>query len=286
MLRHDTKTQVVKCTVRSRTRRCGFASVLVVVVWLVSLSASCAREADLHQAVVAHDRERIQSLLDGGAEINSETRDGFTALALAARHGDEDIVELLLANGALPEHGGDPHKYPRAQAEVGGHKAIFDRLLFHEAIAGPEPMRARRAGPPDDNDTYVRRVLVSLGHAEAGSGDDAPSPQAIRAFQKSEKMQATGEISRETLFNLWIMDPITRRDANVPYAAGECHVCVSRLWNTARARGIIVSAGGCMNSPEFDVQHVIDLQKSRSEIPPNGIVEVVTRYGDGCRAAK
>ena len=269
--------------------RRGFAVVLVAAMCLVTYPALRAGgKSTLHQAVLALDRERVHTLLDSGADVNAEDEDGFTALALAARHGDEEIVKLLLANGALPEHGDDPHKYPRVQAEIGGHEAIFHRLLFHEAISGPEPVRTRRYGPPENNDTYVQRALTALGYAKAGSDGGASKLEAVRAFRDSVKAFETGRVTGETLLYLWIMDPITRRESKVPYAAGECYVCLSRYWHRTMGRGLILSAGGCMgrDPPEISLEHVILSRKSRSELPKNDFVEVVTRQGDGCRASE
>lgn len=261
-------------------KRHGLVVVLVAVVWLVFLSASCARESELHQAVLANDHERVQSLLDGGADVNTEDGDGFTALALAARQGDEGIVKLLLAKGAQPEYGDDPHKYPRAQAEIGGHEAIFHRLLFREAIEGSDPVRTYKAGPPENNDAYVQRVLAALGNVEAVGGLFDLNPEEIRNRAVDEL--ATGEVSRETLLYLWIMDPITRRKSSVPYAAGECHVCISRHWHRPRGLTTIQSRGGCIAPPEIGVEHVVPTSKIRSELPKDDFVELVTRYGDGC----
>lgn len=55
----------------------------------------------LHQAV-ARDRpaRTVQVLLDAGAPINAANEDGLTALRIATRLGDRELVELLVRRGA------------------------------------------------------------------------------------------------------------------------------------------------------------------------------------------
>ena len=42
------------------------------------------------------------TFLDGGAQVDARNRYGETALMIAARLGEQEIVELLLDNGANP----------------------------------------------------------------------------------------------------------------------------------------------------------------------------------------
>jgi quinoprotein dehydrogenase-associated probable ABC transporter substrate-binding protein len=56
--------------------------------------------AELSNAVVASDRERVGRLLDKGADINQLDQQGFAPIHAAARARDSDMIELLLARGA------------------------------------------------------------------------------------------------------------------------------------------------------------------------------------------
>ena len=42
----------------------------------------------------------VQLLLKGGAELNKRTTNGYTALYLASRFGQKEVVALLLDRGA------------------------------------------------------------------------------------------------------------------------------------------------------------------------------------------
>ena len=50
---------------------------------------------------VSHDREdMVQALLSCQADVNLQDHDGSSAIMLACRHGNTDMVRLLLAHPA------------------------------------------------------------------------------------------------------------------------------------------------------------------------------------------
>ncbi|GFH26472.1 ANK_REP_REGION domain-containing protein [Haematococcus lacustris] len=61
-----------------------------------------ARGTPLTTAATVGDCETLQLLLDHGATIDHETRDGFTALMAAVREDKRAAVQLLLRRGASP----------------------------------------------------------------------------------------------------------------------------------------------------------------------------------------
>ncbi|CAG7716281.1 unnamed protein product [Allacma fusca] len=60
------------------------------------------RNSVLHWAVSFANAETIAFLIERGAEVNCETRDGVTPLHDAVDRGDVEIVEILLKNNASP----------------------------------------------------------------------------------------------------------------------------------------------------------------------------------------
>lgn len=65
-----------------------------------------------------------------GADVNdTAAHDGTTALAIAARLGHEDAVDVLLAHGADVHRTGTALQTALAEAASGGHVAIMARLV-------------------------------------------------------------------------------------------------------------------------------------------------------------
>jgi hypothetical protein len=65
------------------------------------------RVQPLHAATAARSVESVRLILEAGADPDAEQQEGWTALMVARRHDDREIVELLLAHGA--HDAPDPH---------------------------------------------------------------------------------------------------------------------------------------------------------------------------------
>ena len=87
--------------------------------------------APLHLAASRGDLAVVQFLLDKGARVDAEDKDGKNALILAATKGYREMVELLLKRGANP-----------TLSDTGGRTALFWALANgHKEIA--EILRSR-----------------------------------------------------------------------------------------------------------------------------------------------
>lgn len=75
-----------------------------IIVFLLSLlmafPAYADINSDLFDAIGKGDKNRVQTLLDNGADVNAKDRDGWAALIVATRTGHVDIVKILLERGA------------------------------------------------------------------------------------------------------------------------------------------------------------------------------------------
>src|SRR5438128_73610 len=56
----------------------------------------------LHHLIKKGDRAKVREWTAGGGDANLRTKHGWSLLMLAALHGRTDIVEVLLAAGAMP----------------------------------------------------------------------------------------------------------------------------------------------------------------------------------------
>ena len=73
----------------------------------------------------------MQYLLEQGAKVNSQAKDGTTPLHLAAQTGCGDGVNLLLANGASLTARDSQGRTPLKRAEAFGQAATADILRQH-----------------------------------------------------------------------------------------------------------------------------------------------------------
>lgn len=93
----------------------------------------------LHHNLAHHaafgNLEMVRGLLDAGVDVdgNPDTAD-FHPLSMAARHGHDEIVDLLLQRGADVNYS-STRGSAIVYAAVGGSLAIVRKLLAHGALA-------------------------------------------------------------------------------------------------------------------------------------------------------
>ena len=68
----------------------------------ITLIPACRQDVrtELLEAARNGQSERVQSLLDAGADVNTQAPDGFTALKWAVIRGHTDTVQVLVNAGA------------------------------------------------------------------------------------------------------------------------------------------------------------------------------------------
>ena len=88
-------------------------------------------------ATLAGNIERVQALLDGGADINSLDKYGQTALMNASARGNLNLVEVLVKHGAELNHTAKYRLTALMLAVINHHKAVVSVLLKAGANAEP-----------------------------------------------------------------------------------------------------------------------------------------------------
>jgi uncharacterized protein len=87
-------------------------------------------ETALHMAAKWGDAEAVQVLVASGADINKRGEEGFTPLHYAAEQGHLDTVRCLISLGAanLQDRNGDT---PSRLAKALDHTPIYEVLVEH-----------------------------------------------------------------------------------------------------------------------------------------------------------
>lgn len=130
-----------------------------------------AAPINLWSAAKNNDRDDLERLLDGGADIDAVDARGYSPLMLAAYAGHEEAFELLLRRGA------DCNSSDRAGNSVlmgcafKGHLALVQRLLDQ----GADPTRRNQHG------LDARAFAANFGRTEVVALIDAHSNRSRRS---------------------------------------------------------------------------------------------------------
>jgi hypothetical protein len=101
-------------------------------------------QVEFIEAIKSGNRAAVEELIDAGAELSQQDKQGWTPLNWAAGSGQLEIVELLLERGADPLAVGRDLRTPQMIALAAGHAEVVKRLREAEAKAGATPTSDRK----------------------------------------------------------------------------------------------------------------------------------------------
>ncbi len=87
----------------------------------------------MHWAADRNQTEAAKLLVDAGATVDAQNKDGMTALMIAASHGNIELVRMLLAKGANPAKPDYTGRDAVGWAAEGHRPAVVDALKRAEA---------------------------------------------------------------------------------------------------------------------------------------------------------
>lgn len=96
------------------------------------------------EAIKSGNRTAVAEMIEAGAEINQQDKQGWTPLNWAAGSGQLEIVNLLLERGADPLAAGRDLRTPQMIALAAGHAEVVKRLREAEAAKGTQNGSAER----------------------------------------------------------------------------------------------------------------------------------------------
>ena len=90
-------------------------------------------EMDLIEAVKSGNKESVRELIEAGAQVNQQDKQGWAPLSWAAGKGELEIVELLLQHDADPFLVGRDLRTPQMIAIAAGQSEVVKALRRAEA---------------------------------------------------------------------------------------------------------------------------------------------------------
>ena len=123
---------------------------------------------ELLYAVKSHNRALVSRLLEAGADVNHMNYGGYSALMIAAGDGEEELVSLLLASGALVDQLGHGNGYqtPMTEAVRNRQVRIVKILLLYGAdvnkipLGEPSPLHMAASRGDANGDSEIVSVLI------------------------------------------------------------------------------------------------------------------------------
>src|SRR5204863_4349339 len=88
------------------------------------------------EAIKSGNQASVQQMIQAGADLKQQDKQGWTPLNWAAGSGHLEIVELLLEHGADPLAVGRDLRTPQLIALAAGHAEVVKRLREAEAATG------------------------------------------------------------------------------------------------------------------------------------------------------
>jgi quinoprotein dehydrogenase-associated probable ABC transporter substrate-binding protein len=210
------------------------------------LASGADVDAELGNAVMAFDPERVKFLIGKGAHVNKLNDNGYSPLHTAARSRNSDIVKLLLDSKADPNLPDSDGVTPLVHAIMRNHVPSIEALL----AAGADIERETKQGytPLEvaigEDQLFAARALINAGaKVDVTNGKQKITPLMLVASQLSPQARATHLAAGPTPIDIaeLLIDKGAAVDAKS--AAGVTSLMVAAGHNNAPMIGLLLGKG-------------------------------------------
>ncbi|HYP26073.1 MAG TPA: ankyrin repeat domain-containing protein [Blastocatellia bacterium] len=234
-------------------------SILILLLALSIPRGALAQESENTEKLMAAARKgdvaTLKALLDAGADVNSKTRYGATALSFAADKGNVEVVRLLLERGADVDvkdtfYGATPLSWAvgkghtdivRALVEKGAkdldQALIFAannrhvdivKIILEKKKVSAQALSAALSNAEKNNFPDVADLLKAAGAVPPPKADFAVDAETLKRYAGRYRSDAAGELSFELKdgklvgtsggqqFPMEFLDKATSRPAGAP----------------------------------------------------------------------
>lgn len=202
--------------------------------------------AELNNAVLAFDKERVEFLLSKGADVNELDSQGYTPLLTAVRNRNSELAALLLNAGADPDRPDSDGVTPLVHAINRNHVPSIELLVKRGADTekeNPQGYTPLEIAIGEDK-LFAARALIEAGaDVNAANGKQKITPLMLVASQLAPQARATHIAAGPTPVD--IAQELIAKGANVnaKSAAGVTPLMVAAGHDNGPMIGLLLAKG-------------------------------------------
>jgi quinoprotein dehydrogenase-associated probable ABC transporter substrate-binding protein len=231
--------------------------------------------AELNNAVLAFDKDRVKFLLGKGAEVNKLNDQGNAPIHTAARNRASNLIDLLLDHGADPNLPDNDGVTPLVHAINRNHVPSVQTLVARGAEI--EALNAGGYSPLEiavgEDRLFAAKALIEAGaNVNAAGGDQKVTPLMLVASQLAPQGRATHLAAGMTPMD--IAEALIARgaDVNAKSAAGVTALMVAAGHNNAPMIGLLLAKGANPETKNNAGKTALDIARdARNEVAESAL---------------
>jgi ankyrin repeat protein len=220
--------------------------------------------AELSNAVVASDRERVVRLLDKGADINQLNQQGLAPLHTAARSRDSDMIEVLLARGADVNARDAQGWTPLIHAAFRNHVPSVKALAKGAAeldLAAPDGFTALSIAISEGKFFAVDALLEAGANVNTPAGAEALTPLMLIASQPLVERRAASLNQGLSSVDVGRLLIEGGAEVNAKSAKGVTPLMIAAAHDNPPLIGLLLQAGADADAETPDGKTALDIAK-------------------------